>query len=163
MNCCPSPFFLVQLSPPSSVCKRVTVYSIQIQCVRGRGDGVLGLRQINTCRKVPLHFALPSMAYLSTARPHLFHIWTIRAVNRISAQPHAKMSFLHVFFNMTAVNTITVSLSVEQGLLASSVTDSGCLSRILDPNFSSRIQGQKDSGSRIRIDNAAPKNLSIFN
>jgi hypothetical protein len=34
------------------------------------------------------------------------------------------------------------------------VADPGCLSRILDPNFfhpGSRIQGQKDSGSRIRI------------
>ncbi len=43
-----------------------------------------------------------------------------------------------------------------------SVADPGCFSQIPDPNFLfpvSRIQGQKDSGSRIRI----RENLSIFN
>jgi hypothetical protein len=39
-------------------------------------------------------------------------------------------------------------------IIKPSVADPGCLSRILDPYFSipgSRIQGQKDSGHRIRI------------
>ncbi len=52
---------------------------ISIQWVRGEGYGVLGLRQINTCRKVRLqvnfirwrHFALPSMSliYIPTSFP----------------------------------------------------------------------------------------------
>ncbi len=59
---------LVQLSPPPPFFVWI---STRIQCVRG-GYRVLGLRQINTCRKVPLqvkffrsrHFALPSMSLI---------------------------------------------------------------------------------------------------
>jgi hypothetical protein len=60
------PFSLVQLSPPPpSLCESVYTYTV----CKGKGYGVLGLRQISTCRKVPLqvnffswrHFALPSM------------------------------------------------------------------------------------------------------
>jgi hypothetical protein len=43
--------------------------------------------------------------------------------------------------------------------LVSSVADPGCLSRMPDPNFfPSRIQGQKDSGSWIRV-----KEFKYFN
>ncbi len=68
----------------------------RIQCVWG-GHGVLGLIQIDSCRKVPLrvnffrwrHFALPSMrhiflwAYLLT---HLFFLWGWR---QLAHTPHS--------------------------------------------------------------------------
>jgi hypothetical protein len=62
----PSPWFN---SPPFPVWIS-TLYTC-IQCVRRRGYGVLGLRQINICRKVSLqvnvfrlhHFALPSISF----------------------------------------------------------------------------------------------------
>ncbi len=74
VNCCPSNLLSGWTLPPSPPC--VNNYSIlytTIQCVRGvDGYGVLCLRQINTCRKVPLqvnffrwrHFALPSMSLI---------------------------------------------------------------------------------------------------
>ncbi len=51
VNC----YSLDQLSPPlpPSLCESI-LYT-RIQCVRGVGYGVLGLRQIKTCRKVSLH------------------------------------------------------------------------------------------------------------
>ena len=68
----PLPFSLVQLSPPfpPPCVNKCTLYTY-IVCIQG-GYGVLGLRQINTCRKVPLqgnylrrrHFALPSMSLI---------------------------------------------------------------------------------------------------
>jgi len=53
------PFSLVQLSPPSPPFLFESVYTVLYTCKqgvtwRGGGYGVLGLRQINTCRKVPL-------------------------------------------------------------------------------------------------------------
>ncbi len=48
----PLTFSLVQLPPPPRVNKYI-VYTYTV-CNGGRGYGVLGLRQINTCRKVPL-------------------------------------------------------------------------------------------------------------
>jgi hypothetical protein len=42
-------FSLVELSPPFSVWR--CILYIRIQCERGGGYGVLGLRQINTCLK----------------------------------------------------------------------------------------------------------------
>ncbi len=46
----------VQLSPPPSLCEyKYTVYNIQ--CGKGGGYGILGLRQINTCSTVPAHSA----------------------------------------------------------------------------------------------------------
>ncbi len=58
-----------------------------IKCVRGAGNGVLGLRQRNTCRKVPLqvnflrwrHFALPSTS-LIFLRPDSSITWQISPV-----------------------------------------------------------------------------------
>jgi hypothetical protein len=38
--------------PPPSLCELVCC--IQVYSVRGEGYGVLDLRQLNTCRKVPL-------------------------------------------------------------------------------------------------------------
>ncbi len=62
----PLTFSLVQLFPLPCVNKYSILYT-RIQCVRGGGgSGILGLKQINNCRKVPLqvnffrwrHFAL---------------------------------------------------------------------------------------------------------
>ncbi len=61
--------FLVQLPPPLPCVNKHTVYTYTL-C--GGGYGVLGLRQINTCRKAPLQntifswkqFALPSMSLI---------------------------------------------------------------------------------------------------
>ncbi len=72
VNCCLSNLLFGFILPPPlfpvwiSILYTVRVYSVQ----GGGGYGVLGLRQINTCRKVPLqviffrwrHFALPSMS-----------------------------------------------------------------------------------------------------
>ncbi len=73
----PLHFSLVQLSlrPPLPCKIKYTVMYTRLQCVMGGGGGwygVLGLRQINTCRKVPWqanflgwrHFALPSMSLI---------------------------------------------------------------------------------------------------
>ncbi len=57
---------------PLPCVNKYTVYCIRIQCERGGEYGVLGFRQIKTCRKVPLqlnffrlrHFALPSMSLI---------------------------------------------------------------------------------------------------
>ncbi len=46
-NCYPSPLLFCPTLPPLSCVNKYTV-------CKG-GHGVLGLRQINTCRKVPLH------------------------------------------------------------------------------------------------------------
>ncbi len=54
VNCCPSNLLSgsTLLPPPLSVW--ISLLNTRIQCVRGGGYGVLGLRQIDTCRKVPL-------------------------------------------------------------------------------------------------------------
>ncbi len=65
-----APLFGSNLSPPPFPVWISILYS-RMQCVRGE-IGVLGLRQINTCRKVQLqvnlfrcrHFALPSMSLI---------------------------------------------------------------------------------------------------
>ncbi len=66
------PFSLVQLISFLLPCvHKDSILYTRIPCVRG-GYGVLGLRQINTCRKIPLqvnffrwlHFALPSMSLI---------------------------------------------------------------------------------------------------
>ncbi len=67
-NCCPS-MVSYPLSPPS-LCEQV-VYTYTYAVCKEGGE-ILGLRQINTCRKVPLqviflrwrHFALPSMSLI---------------------------------------------------------------------------------------------------
>jgi hypothetical protein len=54
VNCSPSPLLSgLPLSPlpPFPVCIQ---YTYCIPCVKGGGDGVLGLGKIKTCRKVPL-------------------------------------------------------------------------------------------------------------
>jgi len=68
----PLTFSLVQLYPPPLFPLWINILYTHIQFERG-GDEVLGLRQINTCRKVPFqvnsfrwrHFALPSIKALS--------------------------------------------------------------------------------------------------
>ncbi len=69
--CAPLPFSLVQVSSYPHFPVWTSILYTRIVCKGGgRGDGVLGLRQINTCRKVPLqvnffrwqNFALPSMS-----------------------------------------------------------------------------------------------------
>jgi hypothetical protein len=48
----PLTFSLVELSPPPLPCvNKYTVYTYTV--CKGGAYGVLGLRQINTCRKVP--------------------------------------------------------------------------------------------------------------
>ncbi len=74
------PFSLVQLSPPTPFPVWLCILYTRIQCVRGGGYGVLGLRRINTCRKVPLQVmfleddircVLPSLSliFLPTSHP----------------------------------------------------------------------------------------------
>ncbi len=66
VKCCPSNLLLSCSTPPPPR------LNTRIQCVRRGRYGVLGLGQINTCRKVPLlvkffrlrHFALPSMSLI---------------------------------------------------------------------------------------------------
>jgi hypothetical protein len=68
VNYCPSYLLSGSTLPlPLPCVNKYTVYTNIVQCVRGYG--VLGLRQTNTCRKVPSqvnfkirHFALPSMS-----------------------------------------------------------------------------------------------------
>ncbi len=86
VNCCPSNLFTGSNLPPPSLLPCVNKYILytSMQCERGV-YGVLGLRQINTCRKVPLqvnifrwrHFALPSMSliFLRLKRTGTFPIW----------------------------------------------------------------------------------------
>ncbi len=57
-------------NPPPSPLPCVNKYTVHTYTVCKRGNGVLGFRQINTCRKVPSqlnffrwrHFAMPSMS-----------------------------------------------------------------------------------------------------
>ncbi len=55
VNCCPSNLLTGSTSPPSPLpcVNKYTVYTYTM-CKGGGRYGVLGLRQINTCRKVPL-------------------------------------------------------------------------------------------------------------
>ncbi len=71
VNCCPSNLLSVSISPhPPFPCENK--YTVYTYTVCGGGYGVLGLRQINTFRKVPLqvnffrwrHFALFSMSLI---------------------------------------------------------------------------------------------------
>ncbi len=72
MNCCPSPLLFGSPLLPPPFLVLISILYTRTQCVRGWGYGVLGLRQINTCRKVPLqvnffrwrHFALPAMSLI---------------------------------------------------------------------------------------------------
>ncbi len=54
VNCCPSTFSLVQLSLLPSFPVWISILYTRIKYARGRGYRVLGLRRINTFRKVPL-------------------------------------------------------------------------------------------------------------
>jgi len=71
VNCCPSNLLSDSTLPPLTSLPCVnTVYTYSV--CSGGGYGVLGLRQINICREVPLHvnffrlqhFALPSMSLI---------------------------------------------------------------------------------------------------
>jgi hypothetical protein len=69
VNCCPSNLLSSSTLPSLPCVNKYTVYTYSVQCVRGYG--VLGLRQTNTCRKVPSqvnfkirNFALPSMSLI---------------------------------------------------------------------------------------------------
>ncbi len=73
VNCCPSSLRSGSISPPPlppPFSVWISILYTRIQCVCGGGYGMLGLRQINTGRKIPLqvnffrwrHFALPSMS-----------------------------------------------------------------------------------------------------
>jgi hypothetical protein len=53
VNSCPLPFSLVQLPPPPCV-NKYSVYRYTVCREEGMGNGVLDLRQIKTCSKVPL-------------------------------------------------------------------------------------------------------------
>ncbi len=74
LNFCPSNLRSGSTLPPSppSLCEVYCIVYTRTQCVRGWEYGVLGLRQLNTCRKVPLqinifrwrHYALPSMSLI---------------------------------------------------------------------------------------------------
>ncbi len=63
---------LCELWPPTPFPVWISILYTRIQCVRGGRYGVLGFRQINTCRKVLLqvnffrwrHYALPSMSLI---------------------------------------------------------------------------------------------------
>ncbi len=56
VNCCPSPLLSGSTLPPPLPLFYVHKYNVftYIVCKGGGGYGVLGLRQINTCLKVPL-------------------------------------------------------------------------------------------------------------
>ncbi len=55
LPCCPSPLLSGSaLPPPPSLTLYIEYMYMYVQCVRGGGYGVLGLRQINTCRKIPI-------------------------------------------------------------------------------------------------------------
>ncbi len=62
LSCCPSPLLSGSTLPlpPSSLCELVCILYTRRQCVRG---GVLDLRQINTCRKVPLRLDLNNISW----------------------------------------------------------------------------------------------------
>jgi hypothetical protein len=71
VNFCPSNLLSGSTPPPPSLCEQK--YCIHVYCtvcMEGGEYGVLGFRQINTCRKVPIwqhgwrHFALPSMSLI---------------------------------------------------------------------------------------------------
>ncbi len=69
---CPSPLLSGSTLPPLPCVNKYTVFRYTVCKGGGCGYGVQGLRQINTCRKVPLlvnfirwrHFALPSMSLI---------------------------------------------------------------------------------------------------
>jgi hypothetical protein len=71
VNCCPSNLLSSSTLPPPPFPMWISGLYTRIQCVRG-GYGIIGLRQINTCRKVPLqvnffrwrHFAFPSVSLI---------------------------------------------------------------------------------------------------
>ncbi len=71
VNCCPPTFSLFPLSPLPSPLPWV-MCCIHVYSVWGGGYGVLGLRQINTCRIIPLqvnffrwrHIALSSLSLI---------------------------------------------------------------------------------------------------
>jgi hypothetical protein len=71
VNCCPSNLLSCSTLPPLPL-RCVTKYTVYTYTVCGSGYGVLDLRQIDHCRKIPLqvnffrwrHFALPSMSLI---------------------------------------------------------------------------------------------------
>ncbi len=67
VNCCPSNLLSGSTLPPPPFPLWISILYTLIHCVRG-GYGDLGIRQINTCRKIKKfrwrHFALPSMSLI---------------------------------------------------------------------------------------------------
>ncbi len=71
VNCCPYNLLYGSTLPPPFPVWIIILYT-RIPCARGGEYGVLGLRQINTFRKIPFtgkifrwrHFALPSMVLI---------------------------------------------------------------------------------------------------
>jgi hypothetical protein len=56
VNCCPSNLLSGSTPPPHPPFPmRTSILYTRIQCAGGVGYGVLGLRQINTCSRVPSH------------------------------------------------------------------------------------------------------------
>ncbi len=65
VNCCPSNLLSVSPLPPFPVL--ISILYTRIWCVRGGGIGgyrVLGLRKINTCRKIPSHVVVARHLFL---------------------------------------------------------------------------------------------------
>jgi hypothetical protein len=69
-------------SPPLSVW--ISILYTHIQCVRG-GYGVLGLRQINTCRKVPLQVNFVRWRHIALLSISLIFLRAIPAAKRIKS------------------------------------------------------------------------------
>ncbi len=82
--------FLSTPPSPPSLCEEIlfTVFTYKLQCVRG--GGVLGIRQINTGRKVHLqvnffrrrHFALPSVSLIFLRKHYYLQSGSCRGVGR---------------------------------------------------------------------------------
>ncbi len=96
-----------------------------------------------------------SRAARSDQRPHSCTWWSQCLMKR---QVEQKVSGVIAKRNFTHETEITLGC-LEDLFSLQTAKKNLCWSRIPDPNFPSRIQGKKDSGSRIRI----LKEFNIFN